>query len=122
VYPRPGKYNVCLTVSSDKGCTADTCIIVDVVEGIVIPNVFTPNGDGKNDVFNIEASGMVVFQLEIYNRWGALLFESESPSVKWDGRTMSGADASDGTYFYILTAKSDTKDYSQHGCVTLLRH
>jgi gliding motility-associated-like protein len=122
VYPQPGKYNVCLSVSSPKDCTADTCMTVDVVEGIVIPNVFTPNGDGKNDVFDIEASGMVVFQLEIYNRWGALLFESESPSVKWDGRTMSGADAADGTYFYILTAKSETQDYSQHGCVTLLRH
>jgi gliding motility-associated-like protein len=122
VYPQPGKYNVCLTISSPKNCVADTCIPVDVVEGIFIPNVFTPNGDGKNDVFDIQASGMSVFQLEIYNRWGALLFESESPSVKWDGRTMSGEEASDGTYFYILTAKSESKDYSQHGCVTLLRH
>jgi gliding motility-associated-like protein len=122
VYPTPGKYDVCLTVSSINDCIDDTCRTVEVVEGIDIPNVFTPNGDGHNDEFDIHASGMTVFQLQIFNRWGVLLFQSDSPNVKWDGKTMSGENAADGTYFYILTAKSDSKDYSQHGCVTLLRH
>ena len=121
IYNNPGTYNVCLIVSSQHDCTNDTCKEVIVIEGIQIPNVFTPNGDGKNDFFDIRASGMTQFHLQIYNRWGALLFESESPSVKWDGRTLSGEQADDGTYFYILNAKSESKDYSNHGYITLLR-
>jgi gliding motility-associated-like protein len=122
VYAMPGKYNVCLTISSVDNCVDDTCIVVDVVEGIEVPNVFTPNGDGYNDVFDIRASGMAQFSLQVYNRWGALIFESNSANVKWDGRTLAGEPADDGTYFYVLNAKSDSKDYSQHGFVTLLRH
>ena len=122
VYQQIGSYNVCLTVSSIFNCIADTCKMVDVTEGIQIPNVFTPNGDGYNDYFNIEASGMTQFHLQVFNRWGVLLFESSSAYVKWDGKTISGDDASDGTYYYILNAKSDKQDYSRHGTVTLLRH
>ena len=122
VYDIPGTYNVCLVVTTQHDCIDDSCEVVIVVEGIQIPNVFTPNGDGQNDVFNIRASGMTQFHLQVFNRWGALLFESDNPSVKWDGKTLSGEQADDGTYFYVLNAKSDSKDYSSHGYVTLLRH
>lgn len=122
LYDKPDSFNVCLTVASIHGCVADTCKTVDVVEGIVVPNVFTPNGDGYNDFFDIDASGMTDYHLQVFNRWGVLLFESNSPYVKWDGKTLSGVDASDGTYFYILYAKSNKQDYSRHGTVTLLRN
>jgi gliding motility-associated-like protein len=121
VYNAPGLYTVCLTVASANDCIDDTCKVVEVIEGIIIPNVLTPNGDGYNDVFDILASGMSEFYLQIFNRWGALIFESENAYVKWNGKTLAGADASDGTYYYILTAKSTTKDYSTHGFVTLIR-
>jgi len=122
IYEQPGLYTVCLTVSSANDCIGDTCKIIDVIEGIEIPNVFTPNGDGFNDVFDIHSSGLTDFHLQIFNRWGVLMFESESPFVKWDGKTLSGVDASDGTYYYVLVAKSNDKDYSTHGFLTLLRH
>jgi gliding motility-associated-like protein len=122
IYSKPGFYNVCLVISSADDCVDDTCMVVEVIEGIEIPNVFTPNGDGFNDVFNIKASGITQFDVQVFNRWGALIFESNSPNVKWDGTSVSGEQAADGTYFYILNAKSDAKDYSQHGYVTLLRH
>lgn len=122
VYEKPGVYNVCLWVSSINDCIDDTCISVDVIEGVDIPNVFTPNGDGFNDEFNIHASGVSEFHLQIFNRWGVLLFESTSPYVKWDGKTMAGEQAPDGTYYYILYAKSDKQDYSKHGFLTLLRN
>lgn len=122
VYEAPGIYNVCLWVDSTDVCRDDTCMVVEVEEGLIVPNVFTPNGDGYNDEFNILASGITQFYLQIYNRWGVLLFESNSPTIKWNGKTSSGRPASDGTYYYILNAKSVTRDYgSQHGTVTLLR-
>jgi len=121
-YEKPGIYTVCLAITNIHGCQGDTCKNVEVTEGLIIPNVFTPNGDGFNDIFNVEASGMTDFHLQIFNRWGSLLFESTSPAVQWDGRTLSGTEATDGTYFYVLVARSNKKDYSSHGCLTLLRH
>lgn len=122
VYEKPGIYTVCLYISTIHDCVDDTCLTVEVIEGLDIPNVFTPNGDGFNDDFNIHASGIAQYYLQVYNRWGVLLFESSNPNVKWDGRTMAGIPCDDGTYYYILSAKSDSKDYSQHGFVTLLRN
>jgi gliding motility-associated-like protein len=122
VYEQPGIYTVCLYIASEHDCIDDTCLTVEVVEGLDIPNVFTPNGDGFNDDFNIHASGIAQYYLQVYNRWGVLLFESNNPYVKWDGKTMSGENCADGTYYYILSAKSDNNDYSQHGFVTLLRN
>ena len=122
VYDKPGIYNVCLYIATEHDCIDDTCLTVEVVEGLDIPNVFTPNGDGYNDNFNIHASGIAQYYLQVFNRWGVLLFESDNPNVKWDGRTLSGEDCADGTYYYILSAKSDKNDYSQHGFVTLLRN
>jgi gliding motility-associated-like protein len=122
VYDKPGTYTVCLSIATEKDCVDDTCLTVEVVEGLDIPNVFTPNGDGYNDDFNIHASGIAQYYLQVFNRWGVLLFESSNPNVKWDGKTMAGENCADGTYYYILSAKSDAKDYSQHGFVTLLRN
>jgi gliding motility-associated-like protein len=121
IYEAPDIYNVCVGVISPNGCINDTCRVVKVEEGLIIPNVFTPNGDGYNDDFNIRASGITQYYLQIYNRWGVLLFESNSPTIKWDGKTSSGEPASSGTYYYILNAKSTSKDYSKHGTVTLVR-
>jgi gliding motility-associated-like protein len=122
VYEKPGIYTVCLYIATEHDCIDDTCLTVEVVEGLDIPNVFTPNGDGFNDDFNIHASGISQYFLQVFNRWGVLLFESSSPYVKWDGKTMSGENCADGTYYYILSAKSESNDYSQHGFVTLLRN
>ncbi|MFA4851451.1 MAG: gliding motility-associated C-terminal domain-containing protein [Bacteroidales bacterium] len=121
VYEAPGIYNVCIGIVSPDTCIDDTCMLVKVEEGLIVPNVFTPNGDGYNDEFNIRASGITQYYLQIYNRWGVLLFESNSPTIKWDGKTSSGEQVSNGTYYYILDAKSTSDDYSQHGTVTLMR-
>ena len=67
-----------------------------------LPNVFTPNGDGKNDVFGplncprfVESVGFVV-----YNRWGAKVYESSGPSLSWDGKSSDGAELPTGLYYY----------------------
>jgi gliding motility-associated-like protein len=86
--------------------------------------VFTPDGDGVNDVWYIPNSGMKEFHVTIYDRWGAKVFETTADEIHWDGHSRSGHLLSDGTYYYVLKAilKSGAgeKDYSTTGYVTLL--
>ncbi len=84
---------------------------------INIPNIFTPNSDGINDLlyFNICAT---IENITIYNRWGNVIFKSEKAgNNNWNGRTTSGEECSDGNYFYIL--QSEEKTYK--GSVQLIR-
>jgi gliding motility-associated-like protein len=121
MYTAPGKYNICLWVWSPAGCVDSVCSQFEVIEGLIVPNVFTPNNDGYNDYFEIRNSGITQYHLQVYNRWGVMIFESFNPNTLWDGKTLSGVEASEGTYYFLLSAKSDIKDYSEHGTVTLLR-
>ncbi|NVO03507.1 MAG: gliding motility-associated C-terminal domain-containing protein, partial [Bacteroidetes bacterium] len=121
IYENIGIYDVIQIISDTNGCVDTAFQKIEILEGMQTPNVFTPNGDGFNDYFEIKASGMEEFILNIYNRWGVLIFESKSSKAQWDGKSLAGEDAADGTYFYSLKAKSATKDYSQSGSVTLLR-
>jgi gliding motility-associated-like protein len=124
-YTANGFQTVCLTTSNSNGCADTSCRIVnvDAIEFINIPNVFTPDGDGINDVFYINSSGLSEYQLDIYNRWGTKVYTSSEPGNKWDGRSSSGVELTDGTYYFILRAVSVTsKDNSTTGFVTLLRN
>jgi gliding motility-associated-like protein len=119
-FPTAGTYTVVLTVTNANGCTDQDTVVITVLEGLLIPNVFTPNGDGVNDEFYISSSGFSEYRMEIYDRWGVKIFESDSQNVRWDGRTTSGAQCSDGTYYFILTAITPSQDYSTTGFVTLI--
>lgn len=72
----------------------------------IIPNVFTPDGDGKNDVFEIK-NLPVAANLSIYNRWGASMFKSTKDQKFWTGYNDKGIKASDGVYFYVLTVNGE---------------
>lgn len=120
-YTEPGTYQVVLTVTNQYGCSDTAHIWIEIIEGIFIPNVISPNGDGKNDVFFISGGGFEEFEVKIFNRWGAMMFESKAPQVAWDGTTTAGEDVSAGTYYFVLTARSKTKDYSTTGHVTVFR-
>lgn len=70
-----------------------------------IPNVFTPNGDGVNDYFTIDGrydQCNDFMNVKIMNRWGQLIFESDDPLFKWDGKTSSGKDCNPGTYYVLI--------------------
>ncbi|MCX6310821.1 MAG: gliding motility-associated C-terminal domain-containing protein [Bacteroidetes bacterium] len=124
-YNTPGTFVVILTASDAAGCsdTAIATIVVNDIPSLVtIPNVFTPNADGVNDNFFVSTIGIREFKLQIFDRWGALLFASESPLIGWDGRTTSGNIATDGTYYYVLNAIGfDNKKYNLTGYLTLLK-
>ncbi|SJZ64880.1 Ig-like domain-containing protein, partial [Sediminibacterium ginsengisoli] len=99
--------------SATYSVSADTTVKDD----IFIPNVVTPNGDGKNDKFLILGINRYPgTQLVIYNRWGNMVFHSKDYSNNWDGSGLN-----EGTYFYILTVPKPTGTKVYNGWVQLIR-
>jgi gliding motility-associated-like protein len=88
---------------------------------VYVPNSFTPNGDGRNDVFKVEYDCFFdQFQLMIFDRWGNLIFQSSDPSMPWNGY-LKGKEASIGVYSYILSYESyGIEAVTQNGTITLL--
>ncbi|MGZ3863989.1 MAG: T9SS type B sorting domain-containing protein [Bacteroidia bacterium] len=125
-FNQPGSYGVVLVVTDANGCkdTAITTIIVtDAPVVIIIPNVFTPNGDGINDVFSITGVGISNFNCRIYDRWGIFLYEWSDLKGGWDGKNVSnGKEVTDGTYYYIIKYLDDKlKAYTKQGYLQLIR-
>lgn len=123
-YMNEGEYTVTLLVTSAEGCTDSENLLITVLNmpsSLTIPNVFTPNGDGSNDFFVVEAERLENYHLLLFNRWGNLLRETTDWQDGWDG-TINGEKASEGTYFYQLEAIGlDRKAYKQSGFFELVR-
>ncbi len=110
-----GTYTITHIVESQFGCK-DTITKTFLVLKITIPNVFTPNGDGRNDFFVIDGiDQMTGTHLIVFNRWGNKIFESTDYKNDWDGEN-----AADGVYYFILTFKDDLFE-TTNGTVTILR-
>lgn len=128
---KPEFYNktIMLVVSPGTVC-ADTAYgkvsLPDSITDVRIPNVFTPNGDGKNDYFKINGllSQCDEASVEVYNRWGQLLFEDNKTYFAWDGKDKNGMEIAEGVYFVMLKAKkkndSGFKEY--RSSLTLIRN
>lgn len=124
-YSDTGTYVVTLAVANEFGCsdTVSNSVRIRPDSWIWLPNAFTPNGDGKNDVFLIQGDGMLEgsFLLRIFNRWGEEIFFSVDPNNAWDG-TVDGHMAPLGSYVYLL--EYHDLEYHLHeykGTVTLFR-
>lgn len=88
---------------------------------IFVPTAFSPNNDGLNDVFEIKGRFRNNFSLLILNRWGQVIFESNSPEKSWDGK-VNGTEAPIGVYAYKLTADDETgTHFEKTGTLTLVR-
>ena len=91
----------------------------------IIPNVFTPNNDAKNDYFKVNADNINdcfdSFMIKIYGRWGELLFESEDFHFKWDGNNKKDKAMADGVYFYIIEGNFKNESFKYRGNVQILR-
>jgi gliding motility-associated-like protein len=121
VYNLPGSYVVTLLVISKAGCRDSITDTVVVTEEIYVPNVFTPNGDGVNDVFHVTTGSIKTYSIEIYTRWGQRVFASNNPNDDWTGRSEAGIMESDGTYYYIILATDYYgKDFKYTGYLQLI--
>lgn len=120
-----GNYNVALVITEiTSGCidTAFVNVIYEDGSKLVMPNIFTPNGDGINDIFTAIANGIKTFHADVYDRWGIKIYHWDTPQGGWDGKSGSGITASEGTYFYIIKASAfDGKEYAFHGAFQLAK-
>jgi gliding motility-associated-like protein len=130
--------NYTVTITDDNGCTGMAEVEVEVIENqIVVPNAFSPNGDGANDAFVISITGTSLIEslkAEVFNRWGMLIarkeFLNDSQALntnnqeltEWDGRTTAGAELPESTYYYIVTyTKKTGETIVEKSSLTLLR-
>jgi len=124
-YQSNGTYTVVLTGTDLQGCsdTAQLTILIYDDTQITIPNVFTPNGDGKNERFNIFTNKTSLgVSGEIFNRWGAKIATWNSLNDGWDGKTDGGSDAAEGVYVYIVKILFPDGDVEErNGAVSLIR-
>jgi gliding motility-associated-like protein len=105
VVSQPGAYS--LTVTENNGCVGSDTINIfpkPCMEGIFVPNAFTPNGDGHNDILrplNLNHENLTRFRFAIFNRWGQRIFESRNSSLGWDGK-FQGTDLDTGVYVWQM--------------------
>jgi gliding motility-associated-like protein len=109
-----------------NGCTVEGSVEVKVTggdpgKGYLVPNAFSPNGDGKNDCFGVRHWGAVKnFQLAVYNRWGEIVFTTTEVSKCWDGITKGKVEGS-ATFVYVITADTQCGKVLRKGYVNLIR-
>jgi len=105
-------------------CFAKNLKAQSVADSVKVPNVFTPNNDGINDVFRPSITSELdikTYSLSIYDRYGLLIFETQKNRQHWDGRTTSGLPCSEGTYFYLLQLTVSSQEIELKGFVQLYR-
>jgi len=123
MYKKTGYYTVCLDANNPDNCPDTICkkIYADVRPLIDIPNAFSPNGDGFNDILYARGAAIDTMDLKIWNRWGELVFESRSLDHGWDG-TYNGKPQEMDAYAFVLTATFiDGTKFEKQGNITLLR-
>lgn len=115
----PADITYTLAARSIWGCTNTDSATVKVVEGIFVPTAFTPNGDGKNDRWEIPyLDPSFGASVNVFNRWGQLVYHVSSAKVSWDG-TLNGIPQSAGVYIYVISFKK--KELNMKGTITLIR-
>jgi gliding motility-associated-like protein len=124
-YARTGIYNVRLIAESFGGCMDTVEHLVEVTPEftIFIPTAFTPNGDGINEAFYVYATEINTFNMQMFDRWGNLIFESDNLYEGWDGRANGGSEiAQQDVYVYKVFIKDfEGKQHKYTGSVTLLK-
>lgn len=115
------KYRVIAYKNGDPSVTS-TSNTVQVIPymSIYIPNSFTPNGDGLNDTFGAHGEAIMDYHMQVFNRWGQMVFETTNYNARWDG-TYDGTQVPQGLYVYKVSAKGITgKRTQKDGTVTVV--
>ncbi len=125
-YTIEGDYTIQLVATSADGCNDTATRHYYYMPGLWLPNAFTPDGDGKNDFFKpvTQRNSLKPYLLNVYNRWGQIVFTSTDPETGWDG-TLNSEACQVGLYSYFIQYREDkiesSTTISQRGTVMLLR-
>jgi len=124
-YQEVGFYDITLTVVDTNGCkiVVEKPRYVEVGRSVFIiaPNAFSPNGDGVNDFFHINHRYIRTLEVQIFDRWGNMVYITDNPSFRWDG-TLKGQPLPEGVF--VFTAKGFAMDGTSvftTGTITLIR-
>lgn len=124
-YGDTGVYNVSMIVTTSNGCidTAYETVQVKTFYTFYIPSAFSPNNDGRNDVFFVKGIGIRDYQIDIFNRRGQMVYQSSDPYEEWNGKFFNtGGIAPEGVYVYVLKTKDvNNKKHAYKGRITLVR-
>lgn len=110
--------------NADGSCESfsDTYTISIGASDLVIPNAFSPNGDGVNDIWKVSYRSLIEFHCEIFNRNGQLMYSFSDPNDGWDG-TFHGKKVKSGVYYYVIIAKgADGRKYKKSGDINIIIH
>lgn len=120
-YLKGGTYTISQVVTNTLGCTDTFLLKIVVTQPPGIPNGFSPNNDGQNDVLFVKGGPYKNLDFRIYNNWGELIFITRNEAVGWDG-TRNGVAQPMDVYVYTMTGiTEDNVKHELHGDVTLLR-
>jgi gliding motility-associated-like protein len=123
VYTGVGDYTVQLIVIDTAGCVDTLRRVIEIkpTSFIYIPNTFTPNGDGKNEIFQVYSYNVSSVVGQIYNRWGVMLYEWDSVEGGWDGRVDGNAVQNDTYVYRVVTTDLNNVRQEHYGRITLAR-
>ena len=123
-YNTSGSYTVTQVAVGKNGCNDMSTYTFRISDssGVILPNIFSPNGDGINDVFKPITRGISSMKGWVYNRYGNLITSWDRPNGFWDGYTTSGMECRVGEYFVIIEASGfDGKSYKLKSTITLVK-
>ena len=110
-----------LAILDDFGCINDDTVYVRPFYPVFVPNTFTPNADGINDVFRVEGQGITGFHMQIFDRWGIPVFESFDINTPWTGDSGGGYFAPNDVYDWVVEYDSRDRRTKLSGHVVLAR-
>lgn len=123
VFAEPGEYVLTQRCSSATGCqdqVSVTTVVVSDVFMLEVPNVFSPNGDLLNPLFQVQHNAVKTFEAHVYSRWGKELFTWNNVAAGWDG-TVNGERVPDGVYFYVISGTDiHDKTFNKQGTVQVI--
>ncbi len=112
-------------VTNANGCVDSVQNVVEVLPEFTffIPNAFTPNGDGINDDFNGKGIGITKYEMMIFDRWGNMIFFTDSLYKNWDGRANHGSDVAQQDVYVWKVKLTDVfeKKHNYIGTVTIVK-
>lgn len=122
-YEQAGNYTITLLIFNEGDCLSsyvfDLCILPPTP--LFIPDAFSPNGDGNNDLLLVRGQGIEALVFQVYDQWGARVFESSDPMHGWDGRAR-GREMPTGVYLWVLQARlRDGSTVEDKGEILLMR-
>lgn len=123
-YNQTGEYEICLTIATANGCPSSHCerLIVETEASVGVPNAFSPNNDGNNDVLYVRGFNVLELDFKVFNRWGEMVFQTDNLDDGWDGIYKGQLHEMD-VLVYVLNARLTTGEFIENetGNISLLR-